>query len=161
MTENPFKTPIPKPPEKVVCPYCRGQVAVHAGQAGWAVGCPYCGGQFQVPGTAAGMPMNSHPTYPSTPADYQAFVDKKVLAGVCGIIFGGLGIHKFILGFPGAGTIMMVFWLMGLLTGMCIVVPLVATVAMNIIGLVEGITYLSKSDDEFYRIYSLQRKEWF
>lgn len=105
--------------------------------------------------------MNSHPTYPSTPADYQAFVDKKVLAGVCGIIFGGLGIHKFILGFPGAGTIMMVFWLMGLLTGMCIVVPLVATVAMNIIGLVEGITYLSKSDDEFYRIYSLQRKEWF
>jgi hypothetical protein len=30
-----------------------------------------------------------------------------------------------------------------------------------IIGIIEGIIYLSKSDEEFYNTYVLNRREWF
>ena len=32
---------------------------------------------------------------------------------------------------------------------------------MGIIGLIEGIMYLTKSDQEFYQIYVVQKKDWF
>ena len=32
---------------------------------------------------------------------------------------------------------------------------------MHLIGLIEGIIYLAKSDDEFVRLYVDGRKEWF
>jgi TM2 domain-containing membrane protein YozV len=77
---------------------------------------------------------------------------KKVAAGVCGILLGGFGVHKFILGFTTPGVIML---LVSLLT-CCI-----AFKVMWIIGIVEGITYLTKSDEEFYEIYMVGKKEWF
>lgn len=75
--------------------------------------------------------------------------EKKIAAGICGIFLGGLGIHKFILGYTNAGIIM-------------IVISLVTcgTVA-GIIGLIEGIIYLTKSDEEFVATYVNGRKEWF
>jgi TM2 domain-containing membrane protein YozV len=76
----------------------------------------------------------------------------KIPAGVCGILLGSLGIHKFILGYTGAGLIML---LVTVLT--C---GLAGTV-MHLIGLIEGIVYLCKPDDEFVRIYVDGRKEWF
>jgi TM2 domain-containing membrane protein YozV len=76
----------------------------------------------------------------------------KIAAGICGIMFGQLGIHKFILGYTSAGLIML---LSSILT--CGI----AGVAMYIIGIIEGIMYLTKSDDEFYRTYIAGRKEWF
>ena len=36
-----------------------------------------------------------------------------------------------------------------------------ASPLMHIIGLIEGIIYLTKSDDEFVRLYVDGRKEWF
>lgn len=76
-------------------------------------------------------------------------------------MLGGLGVHKFILGLNNSGLIMLVVWLVGLVTGMCMIIPLFASVAMNIIGLVEGIIYLTKSDEDFYQTYAVQKKEWF
>jgi hypothetical protein len=32
---------------------------------------------------------------------------------------------------------------------------------MGLIGLIEGIMYLMKSDEEFYQLYAVQKKEWF
>ena len=32
---------------------------------------------------------------------------------------------------------------------------------MAIIGLVEGIIYLTKSDEEFFKLYAIQKKQWF
>ncbi len=32
---------------------------------------------------------------------------------------------------------------------------------MHVIGLVEGIIYLTKSDDEFYETYVANQKTWF
>jgi hypothetical protein len=32
---------------------------------------------------------------------------------------------------------------------------------MSIIGLIEGIMYLTKSDDDFYQQYRVEKKGWF
>ncbi len=81
--------------------------------------------------------------------------DKKTIAGILGILLGGLGIHKFILGYTVEGVIMLVVGLVGLLAcGL-------PTMAVAIIGLIEGIIYLTKSDDEFVATYVVGRKGWF
>ena len=82
----------------------------------------------------------------------QEFASKKVVAGVCGILLGGLGIHKFVLGMNTPGLIMM---LASILT--CGV----ASPIMSIIGLIEGILYLTKSDEDFHREYAIEQKQWF
>jgi TM2 domain-containing membrane protein YozV len=80
----------------------------------------------------------------------------KIPAGVCGILLGSLGIHKFILGYTGAGLVMLLVTIIGgLLT--CGI----AAGVMHIIGLIEGIIYLCKPDEEFVRTYVDGRKEWF
>jgi len=82
----------------------------------------------------------------------QAFAKKKVAAGICGILLGSLGIHKFILGLTTPGVIMLLITLLtcgigGAVTGL--------------IGLIEGIMYLTKSDEDFYQLYGVQKKGWF
>lgn len=76
----------------------------------------------------------------------------KIAAGICGILVGGFGIHKFILGMTGPGLIML---LVSLLT--CGV----GWIVMWVIGLIEGIIYLTKSDEDFYKTYVIGKKEWF
>ena len=71
---------------------------------------------------------------------------KRILAGVLAIVLGGFGIHKFILGQTVPGIIMLV---------------LACTGISSIIGLVEGIIYLTKSDDEFIQMYQVDKKAWF
>ncbi|MEM6502529.1 MAG: NINE protein [Cyanobacteria bacterium P01_C01_bin.89] len=78
--------------------------------------------------------------------------EKKVSAGICGILIGALGIHKFILGYSTEGVIML---LASLLT--CgIAAPI-----MGIIGLVEGILYITKEDQEFVDTYINNKRGWF
>ena len=76
----------------------------------------------------------------------------KIPAGVCGILLGSLGIHKFIPGYTGAGLVMLLATV--LTCG-------IAGVVTHIIGLIEGIIYLCRSDEEFVRTYVDGRKEWF
>ena len=92
-----------------------------------------------------------HPVPPYNPAG-----SNRVAAGVCGILLGGLGVHKFILGMPLAGTIMLI---MTLIVGM-LTCGFSSTV-MGLIGLIEGIIYLTKSDEEFYHTYVVQKRQWF
>lgn len=73
--------------------------------------------------------------------------NKKVLCGVLGILLGSLGIHKFILGYTTEGIIQI---LLNLLCGLG-----------GIIGLIEGIIYLTKTDEEFYQTYQVNKKGWF
>ncbi len=77
---------------------------------------------------------------------------KKLAAGICGILLGALGIHKFILGYTQEGVIMLLVSLLscGILS------PI-----MGIIGLIEGIMYLTKSDEEFVSTYVTSKKGWF
>ena len=82
--------------------------------------------------------------------------NKKVLAGVLAILLGGFGVHKFVLGYNKEGIIILVITLiLGILT--CGVAGWV----MGVIGLIEGIIYLTKSDEEFYNTYQVGRKPWF
>ena len=80
----------------------------------------------------------------------------RVAAGICGIVLGGLGIHKFILGLNGPGIAMLLISVVGwfLTCGM-------ASMVMGVIGLIEGIIYLTRTDEQFYREYVVGRKGWF
>ena len=94
------------------------------------------------------VPMSPQPS----PPPYRPEDSKRVAAGICGILIGSLGIHKFILGLTTPGLIML---LVSVLTcGL-------AAPVMHIIGLIEGIIYLTKSDEEFYQTYIVGKKGWF
>jgi TM2 domain-containing membrane protein YozV/gas vesicle protein len=86
--------------------------------------------------------------------------NKKILAGLLAIFLGWAGIHKFILGYQKEGIIMLVLSVLGLVLS-CIGIGFFITWAMGIIGLVEGIIYLTKSDAEFYNAYQVGRRHWF
>jgi len=77
---------------------------------------------------------------------------KRIVVGVVAILFGSIGIHKFILGYQKEGIVMLVVSLLSL----GFLVGLVA-----LIGIVEGIIYLRKSDEEFFKIYQEGRRPWF
>lgn len=82
--------------------------------------------------------------------------NKKILVGVLAIVLGSLGVHKFILGYNKEGIILLVitivvgFFTCGLGAGIT-----------GIVGLIEGIVYLTKTDEEFYNTYQANKKPWF
>ncbi len=76
----------------------------------------------------------------------------KVAAGVLGILLGSFGIHKFYLGYNKEGIIMLLVTVLSF--------GFLAWVT-SIVGLVEGIIYLTKTDEEFNATYVVGRKPWF
>ena len=76
----------------------------------------------------------------------------KIAAGLCAILIGAFGVHKFVLGYVGAGTIMLLVTVLS--CGICAPV-------MSLIGLIEGIIYLTKSDEDFVNTYVINQKTWF
>src|SRR5208337_4075103 len=99
---------------------------------------------------ASGLKAVPPPIAPP-PSAVASRASNKIPAGVCGILLGSLGIHKFILGYTGAGLILLLVTVLscGLLSPVT-----------HIIGLIEGILYLCKTDEEFVRTYVDGRKEW-
>ena len=85
--------------------------------------CVKCGVQLARP-----MPSLQDPTLKS-----------KMAAGLLGVFLGGLGIHRFYLGFTGIGVAQLVLGLLGIVT--CGV----TSVASWIWGLIEGILILTGS----------------
>lgn len=97
------------------------------------------------------QPMQS--VNPQAMTDWKAMgADKKIAAGICGIVLGWAGVHKFILGYTTEGVIMLVISLVSCFT--LAIVP-------SVIGIVEGIIYLTKSDEEFVKTYLQNKKGWF
>lgn len=86
--------------------------------------------------------------------------NKKILVGILAIVFGQLGVHKFILGYQKEGIILLVATVIGYAT-MCFIIGSFIVMATAIIGLIEGIIYLTKSDEEFYNTYQVGKKPWF
>ena len=78
--------------------------------------------------------------------------DKKIVAGILGILLGAFGIHKFYLGYTKEGVIMLLVSVLTLGFGGFI---------MGVIGLIEGILYLTKPDEEFGATYVTGKKGWF
>jgi len=81
-----------------------------------------------------------------------AGADKKLVAGILVILIGGLGIHKFVLGYQKEGLTMLLVSVLSCFT---------LAGVMHVIGIIEGIMYLTKSDEEFVRTYIYGRKGWF
>lgn len=74
--------------------------------------------------------------------------NKKLLCGILAILIGYLGVHKFILGYTKEGIIQ-------------IIISIVTCGFGGIIPFIEGIIYLTKSDQEFYQTYQVGRRGWF
>jgi TM2 domain-containing membrane protein YozV len=155
----------------VVCPSCSASLTAPDSAAGKRVKCPKCTSTIEVPAAdlppvleddftdeappvsargdvrrQAGEPADG---YPAPPPEGQS---NRVAAGVLGIVIGSFGVHKFVIGNTTPGLIML---LVSLLT--CGVGALV----MHIIGIIEGIKYLTMSDADFYQTYIVDKKGWF
>jgi TM2 domain-containing membrane protein YozV len=74
--------------------------------------------------------------------------NKKLLCGILAILIGYLGVHKFILGYTQEGIIQ-------------IIISIVTCGFGGIIPFIEGIIYLTKSDEEFYQTYQVGKRGWF
>ncbi len=105
--------------------------------------CNHCGKetqQKQVICLSCGRPLTSGPSR------------KKIAAGLFAIFLGCFGVHKFYLGYTVQGLIM-------LLVSILTIFILAAIPA--IIGLIEGIIYLTLDDIEFEKTYVTGDKPWF
>ncbi len=72
----------------------------------------------------------------------------KVVAGVLGILLGFFGAQRFYLGDTKGGVIRLI-------------ISCVTCGFGGVIGLIEGIIYLTKSDADFQKIYVEEKKAWF
>lgn len=98
------------------------------------------------PGDAPRLP----PTTASGPAPSQT--NLRIAAGATAILLGSLGVHKFVLGYTPQGIIMLAVTLLTCGLG---------SFVTGIVGIIEGIVYLTKSDDEFQQIYVKNKRPWF
>ncbi|HET6576024.1 MAG TPA: TM2 domain-containing protein [Fimbriiglobus sp.] len=89
------------------------------------------------------MAMDDHDDRGRKPATQES---KKVVAGILAILLGSLGVHKFLLGYTTTGIIQLLLGCIGV---------------GGIIGIIEGIIYLTKSDAEFIQTYQIGQKQWF
>ncbi len=74
--------------------------------------------------------------------------EKKLAAGLLGILLGSFGANKFYLGYTNEGIIQ-------------IVLNIVTCGIAGIIPFIEGIIYLTMSDEQFDRTYVQNKKAWF
>ena len=83
----------------------------------------------------------------------------KIAAGLLGVLLGGLGIHKFYLGFTGPGLVFLLVNTIGWsITWTLLFIP---NLILGVVGFVEGIIYLTKTDEEFEQLYVVEKKQWF
>ena len=78
--------------------------------------------------------------------------EKKLLAAILAFFMGSLGVHKFILGYKKEGFIML---------GITICTCFLGASITGTIALIEGVLYLTKSDEDFYNTYIKGHKGWF
>lgn len=123
--------------------------------------CPSC--SQAIPADSAFCPVCGHAITPAVGAAPQSPTSSaapapksRVTSGVLGILLGGLGIHKFYLSYTKEGLIMLLVAIVG-----GIITAGITAWVMGLIGLIEGIVYLTKSNDEFSRLYVQGKQAWF
>lgn len=148
----------------------RAQSAPQPGAAYQQTGAPYQS-PYQVPyqssnqgayqarpntGTYSNKPPYQPPYQQAASNQSSKPVKDHIAAGLLAILLGALGIHKFYLGYSSTGFIMMAITVVaGIFTiGL-------ASLAMVVVGVIEGIIYLSKSQQEFEETYVRNKKSWF
>lgn len=86
--------------------------------------------------------------------------NKKMVAGLCALLAGSLGVHKFVLGYHLEGGIMLGVTVLGIVLSMCLVGIFFVWIP-GTIALIEGIIYLTKTDEQFYETYQKNKRPWF
>ncbi len=83
----------------------------------------------------------------------------KTAAGLLAIFLGFWGVHKFYLGFTSAGLVYLLINTIGwIVTIFLLGLP---NFILGIIAFIEGIIYLTKTDEEFHQLYVVEKKQWF
>ena len=91
--------------------------------------------------------------------DATASGKNKTTAGLLALFLGGWGVHKFYLGYTVPGIIFLLTNTFGfLVTWMFLWIP---NILVGIIVFIEGIIYLTKSDEEFEQTYIVGKKQMF
>ena len=142
---------------RLSCPHCRTNLVFREEWAGMWVKCPSCKNKLDIPVREleeyipiARIVRDREPVERDEEES-----SNRVIAGVMGILLGCLGIHKFVLGYSGAGIIMLLVSIGGCL--LFFIGPMV----MGLIGFIEGIIYLTMSEREFRKVHGRQRRSWF
>ena len=99
------------------------------------------------------MSSNGRPLSPG-------FANSKVAAGILAIFLGQFGVHKFVLRYVGSGIAMLLITLISIPLA-AVLIGSFGIAAMSIIGLIEGILYLTRSDEESIQRYGVNHKSWF
>lgn len=110
----------------------------------------------QPPAAAEPSPTPTPDPVAPAPGGQIAGAEKKLVSGILALLIGSLGIHKFYLGYTKEGVIQLVgaIVLSVVTCGFGVIVPWA-------IGIAEGIIYLTKTDEDFVKIYVTGRKGWF
>ena len=162
--QNPYAQPYPQapaavPPRAAAAQQAQAQYDQARTQGAWVpTGDPQNPWRWD---PTAQAPYN--PGYPAGAPQYQqpggyGYVygttsqKSKLVAGLLAIFLGAFGIHKFYLGYTGTGIAMLLITLLTLGLG---------AVVMEIIGIIEGVLYLTKDDAAFYYTYVANEKKWF
>ncbi|MCK5345034.1 MAG: NINE protein [Candidatus Heimdallarchaeota archaeon] len=123
--------------ETLYCPMCGQENPIKSRF------CQGCGSKFESHTAAPPIPEPSPETPPTgtyTNEPYQTSYARppkdRTIAGILALLLGGLGVHKFYLDNMGAGLLYLCFCWTGIPT---------------IIGIIEGIIYLTESDEDFQR----------
>ena len=107
--------------------------------------CPDCGVRQQDVG-------GNQPGYVAESPESAEGGRKRINSALLAFFLGGLGIHKFYLGYTTSGIIMLL---------VSVVSCGILALPIGGIALAEGIIYLTKSNEQFYEEYILNKKEWF
>lgn len=91
--------------------------------------------------------MQQNPTTPEQPATKRK---DRMTAALLAFILGSFGVHQFYLGNTGSG-----------IARILITMTLIGWIVAETFGVIESITYITKTDEEFQQIYVDGNKSWF
>lgn len=83
----------------------------------------------------------------------------KTTAGLLAIFLGGFGVHKFYLGFNGPALVYLLTNTVGFAVSWLLL--FIPNMVLSAIAFIEGIIYLTQTDEDFERNYLIDKKQWF
>ena len=91
--------------------------------------------------------------------DKKNYPKSPIAAGLLALFLGGFGAHKFYLGYTGPAILYLLTFTVGWL--ILWILLYIHTIILAIIAFVEGIIYITKSEEEFHETYVVNKKTWF